>query len=48
MDLFTSQKQDDAQNGLTLVGDQEEYEIEVILDEKKAPGHGNNLYYLVK
>ena len=47
-DPFTSQKQDDAQNGPTLVGDQEEYEIEAILDEKKAPGRGNNLRYLVK
>jgi hypothetical protein len=48
MDPFTSQKQNNTQNSLILVGDQEEYKIEVILDEKKAPGCGNNLRYLVK
>jgi hypothetical protein len=48
MDLFTSQKQDNTQNSLILISDQEEYEIEVILNKKKAPGYGNNLRYLVK
>jgi hypothetical protein len=47
-DPFPSQQQDDSQIGPTLIGDQEEYEIEAILDEKRARGRGNNLRYLVK
>lgn len=45
---FPSQKQDDAQKGPTLIGDQEEYEIEEILDEKRARGRGQRLHYLIK
>src|SRR5271157_241315 len=47
-DPLPSQTQDDTQNGPKLVGDQEEYEIEEILDEKQVPGRGQRLRYLVK